>query len=216
LQSEWTVQRSLVGPDGTYYYPELEERYLSLVRNDLGWSNRQRTEFLRSQTAAHLMDMRRTLFEMPDREALRVRIEENRNNFERSVARRRVKLEAEHARWEREMRMDLDRVWFNRLRDEFQVHADREWSDNDHDNWYKNAYDLWPMWDYTPEARRRQDRAEAEVDRTLDPFNPNAMEPTREGSVPGREGSGSEDGSGSEGDWKDGEGEGKKGRSEEL
>lgn len=205
LQSEWTVQRSNVGPDGTYYYPELEERYLSLIRNDLGWTNDQRTEFLRDRTAAHLMGMRRRLFEMPDREALRARIQQNRMDFEQIVARQRAALEVEHARWERELTIDLDRIWFNQLREEYQVHADRDWADDSHHNWYKNAYDSWPMVDYTPEARRGQDRAEAQVDQMLDPFNPDAMEPRREGSVR-KEGSVEGNGQGN-GSGEDGEGE---------
>lgn len=149
------------------------------------------------------MGMRKRLFEMPDREALRVQIAESRIRFDHEITRERAKLEAEHARWERALSMDLDRLWFNALCEDYQVLANRDWSDDNHRKAYQNAYDEWPVWDYTPDVRRAQDLAEAEVDGQLDPFNPDGAAPTGEGSPGPREGKAGEGGE-----------EGKEGRGE--
>jgi hypothetical protein len=210
LQSEWPRHRLTTGPDGTYYYPELEERYLSLLRTDMSWNSSDRADWMSWQVAGHLLDMRRSLFEMRDWEAGRIEEQRRRNELEVELARvareRRAELEAELARDRRNLRVDLDRVWFNHLRGEYQVLGDRALAEGESEA-YHNAYSKWPAMLFTPEGRRRQDVAEGLVDERLDPFNPEADDgvegPEAErvgeekGTSPEVGGSGSGSGSGS-------------------
>jgi hypothetical protein len=183
MQSEWLRQRMLVGPDGALLYPELEERYLSMLRLDCDFTTDGRAEWMGGEMLRHLHDMMRHLYEMRDREAFRLEAERRRNLLEEELARearrRRSVLEAELAAIQRGLDADLMRVWFNHLRGEYRVLGDRSTAEGETAA-YQEAYMRWPAYDYTPDGRRRADLEEARLDEGLDAFNDEAEGPAEQ------------------------------------